>query len=209
MTNIRKKIRELARTLGSNKYSVNTEILADTLYYRLTVIRLGEEDNNAWWESSILSEVGRRNLEKFFPNTFSKQRYDIARKILVEKENRDINEKRFTTLFNFGYTFETEIFKPFIKDISSLDGWKEILDMIENIRDKKFNSPWAREFYGIPKLPTHNIRNEKVIELGNVAESFYNNKDTFEDTIKTFISIYDVCTIGNVVTPYYKRRMAI
>ena len=209
MQSIRDKIYELAKKLGTNKYNVDIEILADTLYYRLTSIRLGEEDNNAWWESSILGEVGRRNLKKFFPNTFYKQRYDIARKILVEKENREIPDKKFTTLFNFGYKFETETFKPFIKDISRLEDWKEVLDMIENIREKKFNGPWAREFYGIAKLPTHSLESKKVIELGNISETFYNNKNTFEDTIKTFVSIYDMCTLGNVVTPYYKRRMAI
>lgn len=206
MQAIRNKIHELAR---KHKSEVSTEILADTLFYRLTIIRLGEEDNNVWWESSILGEVGRRNLEKFFPNTFHKQRYDIARKIIIEKENREIPEKRFSTLFNFGYEFETKIFTPFIKEVSTSDGWHEVLDMIEDIKEKRFTSPWAREFYNIPKLPTHTFENEKVLELGSISETFYNNKVNFEDVIKSFISIYDLCTSGNVVIPYYKRRMAI
>ena len=206
MQAIRNKIHELAKKHKSN---VDTEVLADTLFYRLTIIRLGEEDNNAWWESSILGEVGRRNLEKFFPNTFHKQRYDIARKIIIEKENREIPEKRFTTLFNFGYEFETKVFTPFIKEVSNSDGWQEILDMIEDIKEKRFTSPWAREFYNISKLPTHTLEDIKVIELGSISETFYSNKDNFEDGIKSFISIYDLCTPGGVVTPYYKRRMAI
>jgi hypothetical protein len=93
MESIRVKINEIAKKTGANKSKVDTEVLSDTLYYRLTLVRLGEEDNNAWWESSILGEVGRRNLDKFFPNTFSKQRYDIARKIMTEKENREISER--------------------------------------------------------------------------------------------------------------------
>jgi len=60
MQAIRNKIHELAK---KHKSEVNVEILADTLFYRLTIIRLGEEDNNVWWESSILGEIGRRNLE--------------------------------------------------------------------------------------------------------------------------------------------------
>lgn len=206
MQAIRNKIHELAK---KHKSEVNAEILADTLFYRLTIIRLGEEDNNVWWESSILGEVGRRNLENFFPNTFDKQRYDIARKIIVEKENREIPEKRFTTLFNFGYEFETKIFTPFVKEISNSDGWKEVLDMIENIKDKKFTSPWARDFFNLPKLPTHTLDDKKTIELGSISETFYRSKVNFEDAIKSFISIYDLCTLGSVVTPYYKRRMAI
>lgn len=209
MESIRVKINEIAKKTGANKSKVNTEVLSDTLYYRLTIVRLGEEDNNAWWESSILGEVGRRNLEKFFPNTFSKQRYDIARKIMTEKENREISERKFTSLFNFGYRFETEIFKPFVKEISKSEEWQEVLDMIESIRDKKFSNSWVRDFYGISKLPNQNMGGEKVIELGSIGETFYNNKTTFEDTIKAFLSIYDVCTLGKVATPYYKRRMAI
>lgn len=209
MESIRIKINEIAKKTGANKSKVDTEVLSNTLYYRLTIVRLGEEDNNAWWESSILGEVGRRNLEKFFPNTFSKQRYDIARKIMTEKENREISERKFTSLFNFGYRFETEIFKPFVKEISKSEEWQEVLDMIESIRDKKFSNSWVRDFYGISKLPNQNIGGEKAIELGSIGETFYNNKTTFEDTIKAFLSIYDECTVGKVVTPYYKRRMAI
>lgn len=209
MENIRIKINEIAKKTGANKSKIDTEILSDTLYYRLTIMRLGEEDNNAWWESSILSEVGRRNLEKFFPNTFSKQRYDIARKIMSEKENREIPEKKFITLFNFGYEFETEVFKPFIKEISKSEEWKEVLDMIENIKDNHFTSYWAREFYKIEKLPTYDKGSEKTVELGIVSRDFYNNKAKFEEVIKSFLSIYDLCTRGNIVIPYYKRGMAI
>ena len=206
MRDIKRRVYELAK---KHKSAVNVEILADTLFYRLTIIRLGEEDNNMWWESCILGEVGRRNLEKFFPNTFYKQRYDIARKIIAEKENREIPEKRFITLFNFGYEFESKIFTPFINEVTNSDGWQEVLDMIENIKEKKFTSPWAREFFNLPKLPVYTLNDKNAIELGSISETFYRNKESFDDTIKSFISIYDLCTIGRVVIPYYKRRMAI
>lgn len=206
MEEIKSRIRMLAKKYNSND---NTEILADTLFYRLTLNRLGEEDNNIWWESSILSEVGRRNLESFFPNTFHKQRYKIANKIVTEKENREITEKDFTTLFNFGYDFETKIFNPFVKDISEQDEWKEILNMIENIKDKKFTAPWVREFYGISKLPTQNLKDDKVMNLGNISKTFYENQEQFENAVINFLSVYDLCTLGKVLTPYYKRRMAI
>lgn len=206
---IRKKISDIAYKTAANKSQVDSKILIDTLYYRLTIIRLGEEDNNAWWESNILGEVGRRNLEKFFPNTFSKQRYDIAHKIISEKENREIPERRFTTLFNFGYEFEAEIFKPFINVISCSEEWKEVLLDIESIKDIKFNSSWAREFYNISKLPYENIIEKNVKELGSVSKTFYLNQAKFEDIIKSFLSIYDLGTIGNVAIPYYKRKMEI
>ena len=206
---IREKIAEAAQQAKANKSNIDTQILIDVLYYRLTIIRLGEEDNNAWWESSILSEVGRRNLEKFFQNTFSRQRYDIARKILVEKEKKDIQEKNVTTLFNFGYEFEHNIFTPFVKEVSKSECWNEVLKMLEDIKGQRFNGPWARDFYEIAKLPTLKIEEGKAVEIGGVTNQFYNSKETFEEAVKGFIAAYDICRPGNVVMPYYKRRMAI
>lgn len=209
MQEIRDKIYEVVYKIGPNKTEVPTEILADTLYYRLTIMRLGEEDNNAWLESCILGEVGRRNLEKFFPNTFTKQRYDIALKIVTDKEEREIHEKRYTTLFNFGYKFETEIFKPFAKEITKSDEWADVLNMIEKIRGVSFKSPWVREFFGIPKMPVVTLKNENVMQLGNIPESFYIDKNSFNDTVKSFLAVYDLCSKGRIVIPYYKRRLTL
>lgn len=85
MENLQLKIVEISNDYA-NEMGIDTEILANTLYYRLTLMRLGEEDNNIWWESNILGEVGRRNIGKFFLNTFNSQRYNIGRKIIVDKE---------------------------------------------------------------------------------------------------------------------------
>ena len=209
MDDIKNKIYKLVKPLDSDGYNINIDILADTLYYRLTILRLGEEDNNGWWESIILGEVGRRNLEKFFPNTFSSQRYDIATKIINQKENREITENEFTTLFNFGYEFETQVFKPFVKEISKLDGWEDILKGIEEIKAKKINIGWVRELYDISELPDDKLSNEKTIELGKISRTFYNDKNSFEDAIKSFLSIYNICTQGNLKTGYYIRKMVI
>lgn len=208
MNDLRNKINALSSKCNIDKSEVSVEILSDTLYYRLTILRLGEDDNNIWWESSILSEVGRRNLERFFPNTFHKQRYDIARKIVYEKEKREISEKDFRTLFNFGYDFETKIFKPFIKEIVEQEGWKDVLNTLESLKGCKFNSGWSREFYNIAKLPTVNT-NTNQVDLGILQDKFYINKELFKNTMEDFLSVYDKATPGNVVIPYYRKGMAI
>lgn len=209
MKNIRQKINDIALKTTANKYKGINDVLVDTLYYRLMIMRLGEEENNAWWESSILSEVGRRNLQKFFPNTFHRQRYHIARKILIDKETREIPERRYTSLFNYGYTFETEIFKPFINEISETEEWAEVLDMIEKVKGYKFNSYWARDFFEIPRLPSVSAEKGKVLEIGAIQETFYSMPNRFDEFIRTLLAVYDKCTTGNVITPYYKRGMAI
>lgn len=208
MNDLRNKINDLSSKCNIDKSAVSIDILSDTLYYRLTIIRLGEEDNNIWWESSILSEVGRRNLERFFPNTFHKQRYDIARKIVYEKGKREITEKDLRTLFNFGYDFETKIFKNFIKEIVEQEGWKDVLSILENLKGNRFNSSWVRGFYNIAKLPAVDINGNKV-DLGILQDKFYENKELFKNTMEAFISVYDKATPGNVVTPFYRKGMAI
>lgn len=208
MDDLRNKINELSTKCNIDKPETSIEVLSDTLYYRLTILRLGEDDNNIWWESSILSEVGRRNLERFFPSTFHKQRYDIARKIVYEKEKREIPEKNFRTLFNFGYDFETKIFKPFIKEIVEQDGWKDVLNILESIKGYKFNNSWVRDFYNIAKIPTINANGNQV-DLGILQDKFYLHKELFKNTMEAFLSVYDKATPGNVVIPYYRKGMVI
>lgn len=208
MNKLRKKIYSIANRSELNKLDIETDILVDLLYYRLVIMRIGEEDNSGWWESSILSEVGRRNLEKFFPNTFNKQRYNISKKIVTDKENRIIPEKRFITLFNFGYKFESEIFNPFIKEVAKSEEWEDILKSLEQIRERKYSENWLSEFY--EDISPETIDTEKnIIELGSLQYNFYSDKVKFKDAMRQMISVYNVCTPGNVVIPFYKRRMAI
>jgi len=209
MIEIKRRILDLVKRTNANKSKVQTEVLSELLYYRLAIARLGEEDNNAWWESSVLSETGRRNLSRFLPNTLDKQRYDIARKIIYNKETRMIDTRKFISLYNFGYKFETEIFKPFVDEIAVLKEWGLILSELEATKGVKFSHPWARKFFGFDKLPTVNIKDEMVVDIGGIQETFYNDYSQFITVIKGFLSVYDNCTFGKVRIPYYLRKVAI
>lgn len=209
MKELKNSIISAAKDTGANKSKVPTEVLAELLYYRLTIARLGEEDNNAWWESSILSEVGRRNLSRFLPNTLNKQRYDIARKIIYTKETRSIESRKFVSLYNFGYKFESEVFKPFVDELVVSDRWPEILNTLENIKGIKFSGPWARDFFEQDKLPSAKISDKISIEVGSIQATFYNEYSEFISVIKGLISVYDCCTFGRLYIPYYIRKVAI
>lgn len=209
MKELKNIILNVSKNASSNRFKVQTEILAELLYYRLVIARLGEEDNNAWWESSILSEVGRRNLNRFLPNTLYKQRYDIARKIIYSKETRTIESRKFVSLYNFGYKFESEVFKPFVDELVINDKWYEILMSLEKIKGFKFKSPWVREFFELDRLPQSNTSNKDSIEIGNIQETFYNDYTEFTSVIKGLLSVYDRCTFGKLLIPYYTRKVAV
>lgn len=85
---------------------VSKKNLAKVIYYRIMIARLGEEDNNFWWESRILSSVGRLNMIPFLPKTFFQQRFDMAIKAVRQKEINTIHVNKVITLFHFGYEFE-------------------------------------------------------------------------------------------------------
>lgn len=204
---IKNKIRALNEKIDVKELGVEKEILANTLFYRLTIIRLGEEDNNAWWDSLILSQVGRRNLERFFPNTFLNQRYDIARKVVYEREKRIIQDKDFISLFYYGYDFENRIFKEYIHLLSGLNEWSELFQLVEDIKDVKVANKWMREMYNIET--DHVNKDEEVINIGIMQNEFYKTKETFDHFIKGILSVYENSNLGVVYTPYYRKGMAI
>lgn len=209
MIEIKNKILDLAKRTYTNISKVQTEVLAELLFYRLAISRLGEEDNNAWWESSILSETGRRNLNRFLPNTFEKQRYEIARKVVYNKETRYIDTRKFISLYNFGYEFETKTFKPFVDDLASNKEWVLILNEFEAKRGLKFSKPWVREFFAFDKLPVAVIKDEVAVDIGGIHETFYSDYSQFISAVKGFLSVYDNCIFGKLYIPYYNRKVAI
>ena len=209
MIGIKSKIIDLAKRTNANKSKVQTEVLSELLFYRLVIVRLGEEDNNAWWESSILSETGRRNLNRFLPNTFEKLRYEIARNVVYNKETRLIDNRKFISLYNFGYEFETKTFKPFVDDLASNKEWNLISSEFEAIKGLKFTKPWVREFFGFDKLTIINIRDEVAVDIGGIHETFYNDYSQFINAIKGFLSVYDNCIFGKLYIPYYIRKVAV
>ncbi|WP_313558819.1 BrxE family protein [Ruminiclostridium cellobioparum] len=209
MKELKNSILNIAKSTGANKSKVPTEVLSELLYYRLVIARLGEEDNNAWWESNVLSEVGRRNVNRFLPNTFAKQRYDMARKIIYTKETRSIDNRKFLSIYNFSYKFESEVFKPFVDEMAISEEWPTILSILENIKSVKFSSPWVREYFDMDKLPSVNLKDTTTVEVGSIHENFYNEYSEFITVIKGLLSIYDCCTFGKLIIPYYTRKVAI
>lgn len=209
MIGIKSNIIDLAKRTNANKSKVQTEVFAELLFYRMAIARLGEEDNNTWWESSILSETGRRNLNRFLPNTFEKQRYEIARKVIYNKETRFIESRKFISLYNFGFEFEAKTFKPFVDDLASNKEWNQILSEFEAKKGLKFSKPWVRELFGFDKLPIVNISDEVAVNIGGIYETFYNDYSQFINAVKGFLSVYDNCIFGKLYIPYYTRKVAI
>lgn len=184
---------------------VSKKNLAKVIYYRLMIARLGEEDNNFWWESRILSSVGRLNMLPFFPKTFFQQRFDMAKKAVRQKELNSIPVNKVITLFHFGYEFENKVFDPALRMISTRKEWNDILLKTEKIENTSFENYWARDFFDEPRLETFAKVSGDSFELGLKRRHFYIYSQELEEVIHNFISIFDYARKGHVTIPYYKR----
>jgi len=184
---------------------VSKKSLAKVVYYRLMIARLGEEDNNFWWESHILSSVGRINMMPFLPRTFYQQRVDMAQKNVRQKELNNVNVNKVITLFHFGYDFEKKVYEPLLDMLSSRSGWKEMLHELETVEDFSFDTHWARDFFNEPRLETFENVSSDSYELGSKRRHFYIHTEELEEVIHNLISVYDYARKGQVTIPYYKR----
>ncbi len=184
---------------------VSKRNLAKVIYYRLMIARLGEEDNNFWWESRILGSVGRMNLMPFLPRTFYQQRLDMAQRSVRQKELHSIRANKVITLFHFGYDFEKKVYEPAVKMLASRKEWKDILLEIEIIENYSFEPHWARDFFNEPRLDTFDNVSGESYELGSKRRHFYIHNEELEEVIHQLISVYDYAKKGQVTIPYYKR----
>ncbi len=179
--------------------------LAKVIYYRLMIARLGEEDNNFWWESRILSTVGRLNMVPFLPKTFYQQRFDMVQKAVRQKEINSIPANKVITLFHFGFEFEKKVFEPALKMLSSRKEWEDVLLEVEKIQNISFEKHWARDFFEEPRLETFSDASGEAFEIGSKRRHFYIHNEELEEVIHNFISGYDYASRGHIPIPYYKR----
>lgn len=184
---------------------VSKKNLVKVIYYRLMIARLGEEDNNFWWESRILSSVGRINMMPFVPKTFYQQRFDMAQKCVRQKELSAISVNKVITLFHFGYEFENKVYEPALKMLTARPEWKDILGELETVENISFDTHWARDFFNEPRLETFENVSGESYELGSKRRHFYIHPEELEEVIHNLISIYDYAKRGHVMIPYYKR----
>ncbi|MDM5283765.1 BREX-6 system BrxE protein [Peribacillus frigoritolerans] len=184
---------------------VSKKSLAKVIYYRLMIARLGEEDNNFWWESRILSSVGRINMVPFLPRTFYQQRLGMAQKSVRQKELSSISVNKVITLFHFGYEFENKVYEPAVNMLAERPEWMDILGELEMVEYISFDPHWARDFFNEPRLETFENVSGESYDLGSKRRHFYIHTEEIEEVIHNLISVYDYAKRGQVTIPYYKR----
>ncbi|WP_049936159.1 BrxE family protein [Haloplanus natans] len=84
------------------------DFFLDLVASRLLIERIGETNNQGWWESRILSETGRIRLSEVAPKTRLKSQIDLALKVGRKAESDRLPEDSIS-LFSFGPQMESRL----------------------------------------------------------------------------------------------------
>ena len=181
------------------------DFFLDLVASRLLVERIGESNNQDWWESRVLSETGRARLSEVTPKTRLKSRIDLALKVGAKAE-ADRLPVDSISLFAFGPQIESRL-DAALEEIEADEDL--MLDALENLSVHSLEEGWAD---GIIAETASNISDvSDSVQEGGTGESFPIGEDGYtQDDIEpekwrllaTLLRGYGYCT-DHLRVPYY------
>lgn len=87
---------------------IQNEFFINLVATRLLIERIGESDNQAWWDSRVLSETGRNRLSEVTPKTRLKSQITLAIEV-GQKAESESTPTDFVSLFSFGPQMESRL----------------------------------------------------------------------------------------------------
>lgn len=118
---------------------IDDEFFCDLIASRLLIERVGESNNQNWWDSRVLSETGRARLEEVTPKTQLQSRITLASKV-GRKAESDRLPPDSISLFSFGPQLESRL-SAAIEDIESADD--QLLEPLENVSVQSLSEGWT------------------------------------------------------------------
>ena len=118
---------------------IDDDFFLDLVASRLLVERIGETNNQDWWDSRVLSETGRARLSEVTPKTQLKSRIDLAIKVGYKAESDRLPGDSIS-LFSFGPQVESRLTAA-IEEIESND--ELTLEALENLPIQSLDEGWT------------------------------------------------------------------
>lgn len=118
---------------------IEDEFFLDLIASRLLIERVGEANNQGWWDSRVLSEIGRARLEEVTPKTQLQSRITLASKV-GRKAESDRHPADAISLFSFGPQVESRL-SAAIEDIEAADD--QPLNTLETISVQSLSEGWT------------------------------------------------------------------
>ena len=118
---------------------IDDEFFLDLIAARLLVERVGESNNQGWWDSRVLSETGRARLKEVTPKTQLQSRITLASKV-GRKAESDRLPADTISLFSFGPQVESRL-SAALEDIEAIDD--NPLEALENVSVQSLDEGWT------------------------------------------------------------------
>jgi hypothetical protein len=124
-----------------NAVGIHDEFFLDLIASRLLIERVGESNNEGWWDSRVLSETGRARLNEVTPKTQIQSRITLASKVGRKVESDHLPSDTIS-LFSFGPQVESRI-SAAIEEIDASDDLP--LDALESVSVQSLSEGWTDE----------------------------------------------------------------
>ena len=115
------------------------DFFLDLIASRLLIERVGESNNQGWWDSRVLSETGRARLEEVTPKTRLQSQLNLAMKV-GRKAESDVLPADSISLFSFGPKLEAQLGAA-IEDLNVPD--EPSLIALEELSVQSLESNWT------------------------------------------------------------------
>lgn len=175
---------------------VDDALVREILSYRLLVERLGETDNNSWWESIILTDTGRARLDEVTPKTAVKARMDIAMRV-GKKAEQDRLGKNTISLFYLGPTVEAQVSAE-LEDISGQTEFEEL----ESLSVTFDEIGWTKELVNAPDIEYRESPETLRLEMEDFDDSQLKSRTTMRQVLRGCFGGYGKSTQGTLRVPY-------
>lgn len=122
-----------------NAAGIDDEFFLDLIASRLLIERVGESNNQGWWDSRVLSETGRARLDEVTPKTQFQSRITLASKVGRKAESDHLPADTIS-LFSFGPQVESRI-SAAIEEIDASDDLP--LNALESVSVQSLSEGWT------------------------------------------------------------------
>lgn len=122
-----------------NDAGIEDDFFRDLVASRLLIERVGETNNQDWWDSRVLSETGRARLSEVTPKTRLKSRINLSIKVGRKVESDRLPDDSIS-LFSFGPQLESRVTAV----IDEIDAGDELtLDALETLSIQSLDEGWT------------------------------------------------------------------
>lgn len=192
---------QLEKSIGKKITDLNTSKI---IIARLTIERIGEIDQNAWWQSRILSDHGHKKMKELFPKTQTQAQINLAFEIGKKKEKELIQEKEYISLYNLEIRTE-KLIQAIIKTTDP-EELKKILEQIKNITSTNMETDLEKkEQEKIKTLRGLNKENPGAFQIEEITFEEL-SEEKINKIIEKLIYAWSLNKKGELQTPYLKIK---